>query len=584
MRILKKMNYIFNKRQKTNLIILLMLIIISAFLELIGVAIILPFISLLLDTQEYMKKGIVMKFCSLFSIESEGEFIIFLSVAIIIAYIIKNIFLIFKDDLQFKFTFNNQRRLSNDLMRCYIYQPYLFHIKHNSAELIRNVLTDTQTFYKVVLALLQLISELSISFVLFIFLFFTDKAITIGIAFLFVIYSVFYTKGSKKKRTEFGKQNRRYQAEMNKSLYQAFGGIKEIKLTNREEYFANSYNKNLTKSINILRKDNLLAVISKPLLETLCVSMVFLAICLKVVYGSDLKSFVPILSAFAVAAFKLMPSFNRIISYMGTIVFGSPSVESVFEDLVKLNELEKEEIKQEAQGSDFSIQDKIYLRNITFRYPTGDDNIIENVNLEIKKNTSIAFIGPSGAGKTTLIDIFLGILKPQSGQIFADEINVLQNPYGWHKKIGYIPQSIYLTDDTIRRNVAFGYNDSEICDELVWKALELAQLKEYIVGIEDGIDTVIGESGLRFSGGQRQRIGIARALYLNPEILVLDEATSALDNDTESAIMDAINQLAGMKTIIIIAHRLSTIEKCDVIYKVENKGITRVNNDKDRGL
>jgi len=572
---LKKFYIIFNKKQKVHIIILSAMILVSAFLELTGVAIILPFVNLLLNEDKYMQNKWVIIVCNLFGIKSSKEFMILLSILVIMAYFIKNAFLILKDDLQFRFSYNNQRRLSNQLMTCYIHQPYSFHVTHNRAELIRNVASDTQVFYKVVLSILQLLTETVVSIVLFFFLFVTDAGITLSIAALFIVYSIIYTKGFKKMRRHYGQLSRDYTTEMNKSLYQAFGGIKEIKLSNREKYFTNTYNRSYEKYSEVLRKDNVLGVVSKPMLETLCIAMLFISICFRIVSGANLELFVPILSTFAVAAFKLMPSFNRIIANIGTIAFAKPSIDSVYDDILRLRELEKNLLSEEAKGSDFTINDKIMIRNLTFKYPQKDNYIINNANFDIYKNTSVGFVGASGAGKTTLIDLILGILEPQKGEVITGNVNVLNNAYYWHKKVGYIPQTIYLIDDTIRRNVAFGFKDNEIDDKKIWAALELAQLVDHVKTLSDGLDTVIGESGVRLSGGQRQRIGIARALYLNPEILVLDEATSSLDNETEEAIMEAINRLAGMKTLIIIAHRLSTISKCDEVYEVGDGEVKR---------
>ena len=299
------------------------------------------------------------------------------------------------------------------------------------------------------------------------------------------------------------------------------------------------------------------------------------AISIKYYRGASITYFVPIISVFVVAAFRLMPSFNRITEYMGTIIYSKSSINSVYSDLKEVEELNKQLIDLEKNNNIGTIgfKQNIVLRNITFGYPNTDQNVLSEINLKIQKNTSIAFIGPSGAGKSTLADIILGILEPQSGDILVDDNSIYHNMYAWHQMIGYIPQNIYLLDDTIPRNIAFGVDDEQIDEEKMQSAISQAQLKELIGSLSKGLETEIGERGIRLSGGQRQRIGIARALYNEPQILILDEATSALDNDTEKAVMEAIESLHGKMTLIIIAHRLSTIENCDFVYEVKDGSI-----------
>lgn len=299
-----------------------------------------------------------------------------------------------------------------------------------------------------------------------------------------------------------------------------------------------------------------------------CVTGLLIVVIVRLLLGVELNGFVSTLSVFAIAAFRMLPSFNRITNSMNTVMFNRTAVDKIYHDLQQAEKYLNEPGILEDSGINF--ENEICLENVSFTYPEAESPILENANLKIQKNKSIAFIGASGAGKTTLADLILGILIPQSGKVSVDGKDIQENMNSWHKKIGYIPQSIYIMDDTLRNNIAFGVKERLIDDNRIWRALEKAQLKEFVETLEGGLDTNIGEGGMRLSGGQKQRVGIARVLYNDPEILVLDEATSALDTETESALMGAIDSFSGEKTLIIIAHRLSTVKNCDTIYKIEN--------------
>lgn len=300
-------------------------------------------------------------------------------------------------------------------------------------------------------------------------------------------------------------------------------------------------------------------------METVCVGSLLIVICIRVAFGVNLVAFVTVLSGFGVAAVRLLPSFNRITEYLDIILFSKASTNNIFNDLQEEVKLSK---NRNSQNKDIKITllDKVTVDSICFKYPNTDTYIFQNASVEIKKNESVAFIGSSGVGKSTIADIILGLIRPESGRIFADGVDINENLTSWHEIVGYIPQTIYLMDDSIRNNIAFGGDNKD--NAKLWESLKLAQLEEFVRALPDGLDTEIGDRGVRLSGGQRQRIGIARALYNNPQLLVLDEATSALDNETEAAVMEAVENLHGHTTMIIIAHRLSTIEHCDKVYEV----------------
>lgn len=573
---LNKFRYIFDRRQKRGLVLLLVATIISTVLELVGVTAIMPFIDVVMNPESIQRKWYLSAVYNGLGFQSEVNFMIFLAGMLMLIYLLKNVYLCVMYNLQYHFTFNNQRKLACRMLECYMHQPYSFHLSHNSADLVRNVHNDTNMMFTVVLAVLQLISEGLVCVTLGVYLFIQDKTITVGVVAILGLFLLFFAKAFKRYLARIGSDDRKYNAGIMKWLLQSFGGIKESKIMDREDYFLNNFEYNYKNYAKCERMYRFLQVAPKPVMEAVCVSALLLVVAFKLYRGTHSVYFITTLSVFAVAAFRLLPSISRIANYMSNIMFNMPAVDAVYRDLKQIDELEKNRTVKGESGEALSLEEKIEIKNLSFHYPDAENYVLKNVSFMIHKNQSVAFIGPSGAGKTTLADIILGALEPVEGGVYVDGVDIQDHMQEWHKNLGYIPQTIYLMDDTIRSNIAFGIEPDKIDDEKIWRALEQAQLKEFIQGLEMGLDTEIGEGGVRLSGGQRQRIGIARALYNDPEVMVLDEATSALDNETESAVMEAIDSLLGNKTLIIIAHRLSTIKNCEVVYEIKNEGIKRV--------
>lgn len=578
MNLVHKINYIFNKKQKIRLIQLTLIIVIGAFFELLGVSAILPFINVVLEPDSIETTSYLNFFYYFLGFHSANDFMIFLGVCLIVVYIVKNIYVAMMYDAQYRFTYRNQCRISSRLLDAYLHESYLFHVEHNSAELLRNVNIDVSVFFQVVLGMLQLFTEISVCMVLIIFLLFMDVWITIGVSVLLGVFALGFMKLFRVRLKEMGFKSRNYQAEMNKWMLQAMGGIKEIKVMNGERFFSEKYEKAYYLYSESQRKYSLLGILPRPVLEMFCVTGLLTVVVIRLLFGVKLDNFIPTLSVFAIAAFRMLPSFNRITNNMNTVMFNRTAVDRIYSDLKQAEQYVSE--KNLKNSSDIDFQKDISVENLIFSYPKSDKPVLNEINLQIPKNTSVAFIGPSGSGKTTLADLILGVLDPQAGKILVDGEDIQSGMISWHKKLGYIPQSIYIMDDTLRNNVAFGISEKEIDDTKIWKALEEAQLKEFVETLEDGLNTNIGEGGMRLSGGQRQRIGIARVLYNDPQILILDEATSALDIETESAVMEAIENFNGNKTMIIIAHRLSTVKNCDIVYKVDNHNVvkTKIND------
>lgn len=578
METIRKASSIFSKRQKIKLVIITLVILGGSLCELLGVAAILPFVNVALDPSAIFDNQYMEKVYYWLGLDTPEQFMAVLGTLLIVVYIVKNMYVAYMNDLMYKFTYRSQKELAGRLLKAYMKQPYSYFLTHNSADLIRNLNQDTVYFFETVLACLQFIAEVTVCIMLGATLLMMDVTITIGVVLLLALFALTVYRMLKRSLEKKGMECRSFRAEMNKWILQATGGIKEIKILNKEPFFIEKYNAVYKQYAEDYRKYKMYAFLPKPLMEALCVCALLLIVVVKIVNGADMSYFIPILSVFAVAAFRLLPSFNRITTYISQIMFNKSSVDAIYDDLQQMENVEISEMDR-GDLAEIPFNKEIRVNNVTFQYPSAEEAVFENINFTIPKGKSVAFIGPSGAGKTTLADIILGVLTAQEGEILVDD-SVIYTQFGnWHKKIGYIPQTIYLMDDTIRSNIAFGIDEGNISEELIDAAIEGAQLKEFINTLPEGLDTVIGERGIRLSGGQRQRIGIARALYTNPEILVLDEATSALDNDTESAVMEAIDNLAGSKTLLIIAHRLTTIKNCDIVYEVKDRSVVQVDRE-----
>lgn len=571
---IKKLNYVLTGKQKTNFFILVILTLIGTALELLGVSLIVTYVDALMNPEKLLEISILKMAYDKLRLQSVSEFVIALTVAVIFIYVFKNVYLLGMTNVQYRYVYNNKRRVMIRMMDCYLRQPYLYHIGRNSAEIIRNINSDTTMFFENILQVLHMITDGSTALILLVYLLSQDAFMTMVLAILMLIFVVIITKSCRKRSKEYGILFRKNALELNKWILQAFGGIKEVKIMNKEDYFLKGYEKVRRQDAFISLRMRMFDNIPKYLMETVCIGGMLGAVAFKVYQGVDLQMFIPVISAFAVAAFRIMPTISRMTAAINTLNYNKSAVDKIYDDLKNTEEYEGRLLDNHVKAEgDLKFADKIAIKDVTFRYPNTEKLILNKVNMEIPKNRSVALIGPSGGGKTTLADIILGILPTEKGEISVDGVDIQKNIHQWYGKIGYIPQAIYLTDDTIRRNIAFGVDDNKIDEEQVIRALKEAQLYEFVMSLDNGLDTQIGERGVRLSGGQRQRIGIARALYTNPELLILDEATSALDNDTEKAVMEAIDSLAGSKTMLIIAHRLSTIKNCDYIYKVSEGNV-----------
>ena len=578
MKLMRQLFYIFSKKQRWQFAGLFLLQLIETCLDFFGVTLILPFVNILINAESLQATGWYVAITNIVG-SSTQSVLLFLTFLMMGVYILKNSYMLFLTNLRVKFMGTSKVRMGSKMINCYMHKPYTFHLQRNTAEIVRNINGDVGGSFSVISSIFSLIADVLIIVSLTVYLFAVDFVLTMAVLAALLFCSGIYFMVVRKKIRSTGQENRKITAKMYKAIHQSMGGIKEVKIMGREKYFADVYNAAGAESVAMSRRYSVISSIPSRLIETLCMCAILGVIAFKILSGEDLTAIVPSLSAFAVAAIRLMPRANSINSLINSITYNKPSLEALYEDLTESDreeaERQKEIDEKKKQNRTVKIGDEhsIFANNITYTYPNKTEPVLKNVSISVKAGESVGIVGVTGAGKTTLVDIILGLLKPQEGAVCYGAMDIYEDYGEWQKHIGYIPQNIYLVDDTIRNNVALGVDAEEIDENAVWRALENAQLADFVRTLEDGLDTVIGERGIRISGGQRQRIGIARALYNDPEILFFDEATSSLDNETEKAVIKSINALGKQKTMIIVAHRLTTLTGCDRIYKVDGGNV-----------
>ena len=574
---IKKISYLLSKRDKKILFFIFLVILGSAFLDLVGISAILPIIELLEKKEAVIDSNKFISIISSIFNTRDIYTLCYISLGCFAAlFIIKCGYAIFRTYITHRFTMSYSRKLTKRLMTAYLLFPYEFHLNNNSSTLIRKSTYDVNNFTTAITSILEFIVKATSALTIFIFLMVSDWKVTLILGGLLLIFSFIVLKIVKPKSKKYGKELQRLNSDNYKYLSQAFNGIKESKIGNSEGYFVSVYDKNRQKINTQDLKRTVLNSVPGNTLELVGMIGICVALFVVLITGTQTEDIIVTFSVFAYAVIKILPSITTINQTINHLQFYEVSINSLFED-IKTTENSDDIETNDKNIQKMAFENQISIEGVKFFYSSiPDRNVLDNVNVVIKKNTSVAFSGMSGAGKTTMIDIILGLLPCREGKICCDGVDIKENMRGWRQNISYIPQNIYLSDDTIRNNVAFGIAASKIDDKKLWDALEKAQLKEYVENLPNGLDTVIGERGVRMSGGQRQRIGIARAFYRNTNIVVFDEATSALDYETEKNILDHVSQYSSDHTLIIITHRLNTIDSCDCIFKVEDGHISQV--------
>lgn len=567
LRIFKKISRLLSGHQKLRILELAFLMVVGGLLEMASVSLVLPFMNAVMDSDATMEKWYVLWICDLLNIDSAPLFLMCVSIILAVSYLIKNIYLLFEYNIQYRFTYGNMLQMQKKLLQRFLNKPYEYYLQVTSGEIIRLINNDVADVFYMVLVLLEILTEAVVSAMLMIGLFVMAPIITTVIAVVLLTVMLIILVLVKPVLYKAGSDYQEASAGMNKWILQAISGIKEIRIANKEEFFQNKFGKYGDRYVRAIRKNRILEMVPKFIIEASCMSSMFVLVAVLIYHGVNLQEIIPVLTAVAMAAIRLLPSINRISQSIAALAYRETRLDRLLDYIEKKDSYTDNHLTNETT---LSFTETIKLENVIYHYPNSKVKILDSVNLTINHGESIGFVGASGSGKTTTVDIILGLLAPIKGRVLVDDIDIIDKKRVWTAQIGYIPQAIFMLDGTIRENIAFGVESSELDDCRIWKSLEEASLDGYVKGLPDGLDTEIGERGIRLSGGQRQRIGIARALYHEPDVLVFDEATSALDHETEKEVIQSINKLIGKRTIIIIAHRLTTIKNCDHVFRVQD--------------
>lgn len=565
-----------DKKQKGEMAKLLVMMIISAGLETGTVMMVMAVVQLIINPVVLEQGDTYQMICRLLHLENTVQFSVLAILFLIALYVAKSTFQFLLQKNLYRFVYSNQFKTASSLMKNFVRREYEYYLDAETSVIQRSITADVSNMYALIMSVLQIASEAIVAVFLVIALAIEDPVMTVIIAVLLLVTLVVIKNIIKPIMNRTGKENQDYGASMFAWISQTVQGIKEIKVAGREQYFIGEYCKVGEGYVKAMERFSLFNNTPKLLIETVCMAGLLGYIMVLIVSGADVSGMVSLFAAFGIAAMRLLPAASRINNQLTSMAFNEPFFFNVSDNLIEETDEAHTDLSYAVVAKEkLPVTSEVKLADITYHYPNSDKLIFDHATVSFPIGKSIGIVGASGAGKTTIIDILLGLLKLQGGKVLADDVDIQEHYREWLANVGYIPQMIFLLDADIRKNVAFGVPEEEIDDEKLWYALKEAQLDEFVKTLPEGVHTGIGERGIRLSGGQRQRIGIARALYNNPEVLILDEATSALDNDTEAAIMESINRLHGKKTLVIIAHRLQTIEKCDMVFRVEDGKILK---------
>ncbi len=575
---IKQLAYIMNRRQQKQCIGAFMAMLIAAIFETLGVSVIIPFIISMTQPDTLMQNKYVMKVTGLLGITTVTGLMALMAVGVIVIYIAKNVIILFSNYIQIRFRNNLEKELSVLMLDSYMKRPYTYFLEVNSGDILRGVNSDIAGVAQIVDGFFGFFSELLTFVLICVFLIYLNPIIAVGLIVAMSVCAVLIIFGFKGRINKLGKRAREVFARRFAYANQAVGGIKEITVMQRRECFTKQYAGASEVAARCNTSYQFTSRVPGKIIEVVFIASIVLMCTIGLRGELNIVDIIPQLSAIAVACVRILPSVSTMTASINTLVYYRMTLDSACDNVKKAEDYERwlqsyrEEREKDISGYEgkTEFKDNIAIEHIKWKYENTETYVLNDLSLQIQRGESIGLIGESGAGKSTLADIILGLLKPQEGTVTVDKFDVFAMPKQWSKMIGYVPQMVFLADDTIRNNIAFGLPENEIDEEQIWKALEQTQLKNFVEKLPAGLDTIVGERGIKFSGGQRQRVAIARALYYNPEILVLDEATSALDTDTETAVMEAIDALQGHKTLIIVAHRLTTIRNCDKVYEIRD--------------
>jgi ABC-type bacteriocin/lantibiotic exporter with double-glycine peptidase domain len=568
---LKKINFLITKRQRKGLVILTLLLFVGMILEVFGLGILIPALSILLDPDMVEKIPLISSLKEFFPDYSHNNFVFLFLGTIVVVYLFKSLFLVFLAHKQNRFLTNITAYISNNLFSSYLKQPYSFHLNRNASELIKNIQVEINYLYVFLLSLITIFIEGGFVLSVLATIIYIEPVGALSIGIFYGFLSVLFLQFTKRKLKEWGKLRQELDAQVSKIALEGLGGIKDILILGKAPFFIELYSSKNYSKARINAKQATVSQIPRFYLELISIFGLVSFIIMLVLQGKDATSLITVLGVFVAATFRMIPSLNRIIAAVQSMKYYRPSVDVIYNEIKSYTTTED----PQKEVVNFKFQKNIEFKNLSFDFKE-EIEILKESNLEIKKGQTIGVIGESGSGKSTFVDLLIGLHKPTAGEIIIDGVSGFQINPAWRNKIGYVSQTIFLTDDSIKNNIAFGIPEKEVDSIRILELLKQVQLEVFINSLENGFNTRVGERGVQLSGGQRQRIGIARALYHNPDILILDEATSALDSATEKEVMKSISNLKGQKTIIIIAHRLTTLVDCNFVYEVKNKELNLV--------
>lgn len=568
--IFKKIKLILTKKERKKGYLFLVLMIFGMIFETLGIGLIAPLIQVMSDPEILTTNNYMTGVIEFLNITNYRSLIFTFTIGIVSIYIVKNSFLVYFSWYKIHYIATLRMDISNRLFKIYLSKPYAFHLDRNSGQLIQNIATEVTIFTgRFLNPIVVIFTESLVLIGIIALLFFIEPLGTLIVVTVLVVIAKIILSATGKYIKRWGKERQYHDGKKIQHLQQGLGGVKDVLLLGREEYFLNRYKSHNLSSTQPDLKQSFLQDIPRLWFEVLAILGMTIMILIMTLQGREVITILSILAVFAAAAFRLMPSITRILAAIQSLRYSGPVLDVLYKEFSYKSDNNKS-ISINQTSKILKLKDEIAISDVTFTYQNAVKPSLANVSLTIPRGKSIGVIGTSGSGKSTLVDILLGLLKPDLGSIKIDNQDISSNIRSWQDQVGYVPQSIYLVDSSLRNNIAFGIAEDEIDDAMIEYAVRAAHLSDFVSSLPKGLDTYVGERGVRLSGGQRQRIGIARALYSDPSVLVLDEASSSLDNNTEKQIMHTVDQLHFEKTIIIVAHRLSTIENCDWIYRLEN--------------
>lgn len=573
----RKIFLLLPKGDRLRIGLLIAMMLIASLLSLLGVGMIPVFVLTVINPDYILEMPVVGELLSSLNITTTERLVVVGALFLLFVFAAKNVYMIYYDYVKTKYMLHRKVYIQNRLFRAYMSSPYLLFLSRNSSELIRNIDGEsTRVMDGVLKPALDITLNGMMTLMIIVALIYVEPFISGMGILLFGGGSYIFLRSSRSKMRSFGSKALHHRHLKMKALMQGLGGFKDVKVLNREWYFLKDFDTNIRKILKYDLWNTIFRALPVHIIELLALSGVLFIAVTMILQGRSADAIVPVIALFGAAVMRLKPSIFSLIEGVNSLHYNTHSIDTILTDLHKLENQKGSTLPppgKKGNAERLEIRDHLELKNVAFKYPGNSDYAVENINIRIPKNHAVAFVGASGAGKTTLADVILGLLKPQRGEIRVDGVDIFDDIRKWQHNIGYIPQDIYLLDEPIRNNICFGVEEHEIDEEQLKMVIETAQLSDLIRSLPEGVDTLVGERGVRLSGGQRQRIGIARALYHDPQLIIMDEATSALDNITEKYLIHAIEQLKGEKTIIMIAHRLTTVQKCDTIYLMEGAEI-----------